>query len=394
MTEIAPNIYWVGGVDWNLRNFHGYKTEEGSSYNAYLIVDEKITLIDTVKEYLFDEMIDRISEIIDPSKIDYIISEHTEMDHSGSIPKLLAIAKNAKLMASPNGVKGLKKHFHNITSIDECYEGMVLNTGKYNLRFYLQQMLHWPDNMAVYLEEEKILFSNDAFGQHIASGFRWDDEYPHGMLFHQVAKYYANIILPYNARVKDFVKRAIEPNEIKYICPAHGIMFRKYIPDLVNEYTKWMTNTLEKKKAVIIYDTMWKSTENMAYQLQRGLDEVGVRVELRHLSYCHISNIMTDIIDASLIVVGTPTLNNDYMPTVSGFLTYMKGLKPEGRVGFAFGSYGWSGEGVKHLDEILRTLKGWVFPLDAKQVNYVPTESDLKDMYEQGKVLGKYLLNN
>lgn len=394
MTEIAPNIYWVGGVDWNLRNFHGYETEEGSSYNAYLIVDEKITLIDTVKEYLFDEMIDRISQIIDPSKIDYIISEHAEMDHSGSIPKLLAVAKNAKLMASPHGVKSLKKHFHNITSIEECHEGMVLNTGKYNLRFYLQQMLHWPDNMAVYLEEEKILFSNDAFGQHIASGFRWDDEYPYGMLFHQVAKYYANIILPYNARVKDFVKRAIEPNEIKYICPAHGIMFRSYTADLVNEYTKWMTNTLEKKKAVIIYDTMWKSTENMAYQLQRGLDEVGVRVELRHLSYCHISNIMTDIIDASLIVVGTPTLNNDYMPTVSGFLTYMKGLKPEGRVGFAFGSYGWSGEGVKHLDEVLRTLKGWVFPLDAKQVNYVPTESDLKDMYEQGKVLGKYLLNN
>ena len=392
MTEIVPNIYWVGGVDWSLRNFHGYQTEEGSSYNAYLIIDEKITLIDTVKDHLFEEMMERITEIVDPSKIDYIISAHSEMDHSGAIPRLLAIAKNAKLIASPNGVKALKKHFHNLTEIEECHEGMVLNTGKYNFKFYLQQMIHWPDNMAVYLEEEKILFSNDAFGQHIASGFRWDDEYPHSMLFHQLAKYYANIVLPYGAKVANFVTRAIVPNEIKFICPAHGIMFRKYIDDLLSEYTKWMTNTLDKKKAVIVYDSMWKSTENMASQLERGLDNVGVRVEIRSLSYCHISNVMTDILDASLIIIGTPTLNNDYMPTVSSFLTYMKGLKPEGRVGFAFGSHGWSGEGVKNVDKVLRTLKDWEFPLDAKQVNYVPTEADLKSMYECGQTLGRYIL--
>lgn len=393
MTEIVPNIYWVGGIDWNLRNFHGYETEEGSSYNAYLIIDEKITLIDTVKSHLFDEMIQNISEIIDPVKIDYIISLHTEMDHSGSIPNILNIAKNAKLMASPHGVLGLKKHFHDIEDIEECYEGMELNTGKYNLKFYLEQMIHWPDNMGVYVKEEGILFSNDAFGQHIASGFRWDDEYPKDMLFHQAAKYYANIILPYNSKVKSFMKRAIEPNEMKYICPSHGIMFRSYVCQLFELYSKWMTNTLEKNKAVIIYDTMWKSTENMAYSLERGLLSMGIRVELRSLSYCSISNIMTDIMDASLIAIGSPTLNNDYLPTVASLLTYMGGLKPLGRVGFAFGSYGWGGGGVKHLDKTLRSFKNWTFPLEAQSVNYVPTESDLNDMYLSGKTLGEYILS-
>lgn len=390
MTEIRPNIYWVGGIDWNLRNFHGYETEEGSSYNAYLIVDEKITLIDTVKDYLYDEMISRIKDIIDPSKIDYVISCHTEMDHSGAIPKIMEVAKNAKLYASPAGVMGLKKHFHNIEKIETCTEGMTLKTGKYTFTFYLEQMIHWPDNMAVYLNEEKILFSQDAFGQHIASGFRWDDEYPYEMLFHQTAKYYANIVLPYNKKVQDFVARVISKLDIKYVCPAHGIMFRKHIKDLLTKYTKWMNNELDNK-AIIIYDSMWHSTEKMAICLQKGIEDGGIVADLRNLKYNHISNIMTDVLEAKIIAMGTPTLNNNMMPTAASFITYMRGLNPVGRVGFSFGSYGWSGEGVKQVDEALRGLKEWDFPLESQKIQYVPTDSDLKNIYEYGKKLAAYI---
>lgn len=393
MTKIIPNVYWVGAVDWNLRNFHGYETEEGSSYNAYLIIDEKITLIDTVKDYLFDEMISRIKEIIDPEKIDYVISLHTEMDHSGSVPKIMKFAKNAKLFASPNGVKGLKKHFHSLENIEACTEGSVLKLGKYSLTFYLEQMIHWPDNMAAYLNEEDIIFSSDAFGQHIASGFRWDDEYPYEILFHQLAKYYANIVLPYGARVTDFVNRAIAGKNVKYVCPAHGIMFRGHIKELLASYTKWMTGETINK-AIIVYDSMWHSTEAMANALQRGLEDNGVVSELRNLNYNHISNIMTDILEAKIIAIGSPTLNNNMMPTVASFTTYMKGLSPHNRTGFAFGSYGWSGEGVSQVDNMLKSLKEWSVPFQAKKVQYIPTKEDLEEMYNIGVSLANSVVKN
>lgn len=390
MVKIKPNIYWVGGVDWNLRNFHGYTTEEGSSYNSYLITDEKVVLIDTVKDYLYDEMIDRISRIIDPSKIDIIISNHVEMDHSGVLPKIAEVAKNAKLYASPQGVIGLKEHFPDLREITPCEEGAKLNIGKYNLTFHLAKMLHWPDNMAVYLEEERILFSNDAFGQHIASSVRFDDEFSEDMLFRQAMKYYANIVQCYNAQVLNFAKTAIIPNEIDMICPSHGIIYRKYVKEIISKYIEWANNTV-KNKAVIVYDTMWQSTEILAKQLQYALEENGIEALLRNLEYSHISDIMTDVLDASLVAVGSPTLNNNMLPTVSAFLCYLKGLAPSERMGFAFGSYGWGGQGTGFVNEALKSLNKWDIPIEPVKVRYIPNKEDLLNMHKTGESLAEII---
>jgi flavorubredoxin len=205
-TEIKPGIYWVGGIDWNLRNFHGYLTQRGSTYNAYLIVDDKITLIDTVKHYLYDEMIERIKSIVDPSKIDIVVSNHVEMDHSGGLPKLLELAPNAVLYTSPNGEKGLRQHYKKDWNFEVVKSGDSISLGKRELKFVLTPMVHWPDNMVSYLPDEKILFSNDAFGQHIASSERFDDEYSLEIAIEEATKYYGNIVLPYGPQVK----RAIE----------------------------------------------------------------------------------------------------------------------------------------------------------------------------------------
>ena len=384
MVTIKKNIYWVGGVDWNIRDFHGYTTEEGSSYNAYLIIDEKITLIDTVKSYLYEEMLSRISEIIDPAKIDNIISLHTEMDHSGALPEIYKVAKNAKIYASPQGVIGLKKHYPELKEILTCEEGSTLNTGKYTFTFHLAQMLHWPDNMAAYLEQEKILFSNDAFGQHIASSVHFDDMYSEGMFFRQAMKYYANIVQCYNERVVAFAKKAVMPHDIEIICPSHGIIIRKYTKEIIAKYIEWATNTV-KKKALVVYDSMWESTDKLARQIQRGLEDSGVETSLCDLKYNHISDIMTDVLDSAAIVVGSPTLNNNMLPNVAAFLCYLKGLAPAKRIGMAFGSFGWNGQGHKQVHSALLELKEWDISLEPLGVKYIPTEEELAMAYEKGK---------
>jgi len=220
--KLTENIYWVGGVDWNLRDFHGYTTKRGSTYNAYLIVDEKIVLIDTVKHYMFEEMMSRISSIIDPSKIDYIISNHVEMDHSGAIPKVLEIAKNAVILTSPMGEKGLKAHFGDVP-MKVVKTGETFSSGAVDFAFVQTPMVHWPDNMVTYLPKEKILFSNDAFGQHIASFERTDKEYPLEIIIEEAKKYYANIVLPYSEQVKKAVE-IVKGLDIKMIATSHGII--------------------------------------------------------------------------------------------------------------------------------------------------------------------------
>lgn len=388
MTKIKDNIYWVGGVDWNLRDFHGYTTEEGSSYNAYLIIDEKVVLIDTVKDYLTDDMMKRISEIIDPAKIDIIISNHVEMDHSGALPHIASIAKNAKIYASPNGVRGLNAHYNNLPKIEEVSEGMKLNIGKYNLTFHLAQMVHWPDNMAVYLEEEKILFSNDAFGQHIASSKHFDDEISEGLLFREAMKYYANIVQCYNPKVLEFAKKAILPHQIDIIAPSHGVIYRKFVKEIIADYIKWASNKVNNK-AVVVYDTMWKSTELLAKEIQKGLEDSGVNAILCNLQYCDRSNIMTDVLDSALVAVGSPTLNNGMLPTVSAFLCYLKGLAPSERIGYAFGSFGWGGQSVALVNDTLKTLNGWQLPLEPQKVKFIPRKEDLENFYKVGMELAK-----
>ena len=378
--KLKDDIYWVGGIDWDLRNFHGYLTHRGSTYNAYLIIDEKITLIDTVKHYLYDEMLERISQIIDPSKIDYIISNHVEMDHSAGLPKLMELAKNAVIVTSPNGKKGLDAHYKNDWNYKVVKSGDSLNIGKRNLQFVLTPMVHWPDNMVEYLPEEKILFSNDSFGQHLATSERFDDEYPFNTIMEEAKKYYANIVLPYSSQVNKALD-ALSGLDIEIIAPSHGIVWRSHIADIVNEYKKWATNQTENK-ALIIYDTMWGSTKKIAYAIANAFENKGVDISMLNLRQNHISDIMTQILTARYICVGSPTLNNNILPTVASFLTYLKGLAPKDRFGLAFGSYGWGGQSVSMIEESLNCCNWKIF--DKIKIQYIPDEETLKEI--TGKV--------
>lgn len=373
---IRDDIYWVGGLDWKLRNFHGYLTQRGSSYNAYLLIDEKITLIDTVKHYLCDELFKRISSVIDPSKIDYLVINHVEMDHSGSLPMIMETAPNATIITSPSGEKGLQNHFPGDYSYKVVKTGESVNLGKRSLQFVLTPMVHWPDNMVSYMPEENILFSNDAFGQHVAASERFDDEYPVDIIQEEARKYYANIVLPYSAQVQKALTAASQL-DIDLIAPSHGFMWRKHIPDILEKYQKWSSNKTDKK-AVIVYDTMWNSTEKLAHVIQEAFDEKGYRTDLFNLQFTHISDIMTRVIDAEYICVGSPTLNKNMLPNVAAFLTYLKGLAPKERKAFAFGSYGWGCMSVKQIEEYL--IGSGFEMLDNFQCKYIPSVEFLNDI--------------
>ncbi len=387
--EVKPGIYWVGGVDWDIRNFHGYMTQRGTTYNAYLIIDEKIVLVDTVKHYLSEEMFSRIREIIDPGKIDYIISNHVEMDHSGSIHTILEAAPDAKIITSTQGEKGLKRHYKRDWNFHVVDSGDTLKIGKRTLHFVHTPMVHWPDNMVTYIPEDKILFSNDAFGQHIASVERFDDELGREMIMEEAAKYYANIVLPYGNRVQKAMDD-LAGLEIDMIAPSHGIIWRSLIPDILKEYGKWSCNETEKR-ALIIYDSMWGSTEKIAFAFMEGLREQGIRITMRNLKTNHISDILTDILTARLVLIGCPTLNNGMLPSMGAFLTYLKGLKPSGRIGAAFGSYGWGGQAVGEIEKVMRDLK-WELPVEKINIKYVPDDEELVTIRKIGNKLGKIAL--
>lgn len=387
--EIKPGIYWVGAIDWNLRYFHGYLTPRGTTYNAYLIIDDKITLVDTVKHYLFDEMLSRIKEVIDPSQIEYMVSNHVEMDHSGSVPKIMEIAPKAKLVTSPQGKKGLQRYYKKDDwDFMVVKSGEELNIGSRTLKFVHVPMVHWPDSMVTYIPEEKLLLPNDAFGQHIASAARFDDELGWDIVHEEASTYYANIVLPYGDNVNKALD-VVSQLDIDMIAPSHGVIWRSCISKILPVYRRWANNETEKK-ALIVYDTMWDSTKRLALALQDGLEDAGIPVTVRFLQTSHISEIMTDLLVSKAILIGSPTLNNGMLPTVSAFLTYVKGLRPKKRIGLAFGSYGWGGQGAREVAAAIKEM-GWEIPLDFINIQYLPGEQELQTVREVGRKLGEMI---
>lgn len=382
--EVKKGIYWVGAVDWSLRSFHGYTTKRGSTYNAYLIIDEKITLVDTVKAPFAAEMISRIKSVIDPSKIDYIVSNHVEMDHSGAIKDVLALAPNAKVVTSaPQGVKGLTAHYGEMDFMP-VKSGDTLSLGSRTLSFVPTPMLHWPDNMVTYCPEEKILFSNDAFGQHYASGGRFDDEEPLGDVLHEARTYYANIVMPYSTQAAGAVKAA-EGLDIELIAPSHGVMWRSHISEIIEEYKKWSSLKMNKE-AVVVYDSMWHSTEKMAKTIVEAFASKGYNAKLCDLKAWDNSEVINEILTAEYVAVGSPTLNNQMLPTVASFLTYLKGLAPKnsGKKAFAFGSYGWGGQSIGLVEKEL-TDCGFEIALEKQRIQYIPSQESLDEL--ENKVL-------
>lgn len=377
---LKKGIYSVGSVDWNARSFHGYSTARGITYNAYLIIDEKITLIDAVKDVFVEDLIDRISEIIDPCKIDYLVSNHVEMDHSGGIPAIMKIAKNATIVTSdPSGIKGLKAHYGDGYNYMGVKPGDSLSLGKRTLQFVPTPMLHWPDNMVTYCPEEKILFSNDAYGQHYATSKAFDDEVDLSIALAEAKKYYANILMLFKAQAAKAIE-ITKSLDIDIIAPSHGVIWRSHIKDILEAYEYYSDDKTEDV-ALVIYDSMWHSTEKMAHAIVEGFKKKGVSAQLLDLKENHISDIITEVLKAKYIVVGSSTLNNNMLPTVGGFLTYLRGLTPKGdkKKAFAFGSYGWGGQSVGQVNDELVKL-GYDIILEPMKVNYVPTKEQLKEI--------------
>ncbi len=393
--EIAKNIYAVGATDWDIRDMHGYSTRLGTTYNAYLIIDEKVTLIDTVKRYCLDQLVSNIKEIIDPAKIDYIVANHIEMDHSGSLPEMMEIIKPEKLFCSTMGKKALLDHFHReewpyvvVKSNEE------LSIGKRVLQFLETRMLHWPDSMFTYVKEDGILFSSDAFGMHLASSEIYDDELDSGLLMREMAKYYANILYPFSPLVNKLMKAVAEMNlDIKMIAPDHGVIWRSHIDTVLDAYNRWSAGESEKK-VLVIYETMWDSTRKMAYAVNHGLTEAGgkeLAVKMINLKTTHYSDVLADVLEARALILGSSTLNNGMLPTMTTFIYYMKGLKPFNKLGAAFGSFGWSGEAVGLMSDILTELKFEMVEEGMKH-KYVPTEEVLAACAEMGRrIAGKVL---
>ena len=388
--EIAKNIYWLGAVDWNIRDFHGYSTYQGTTYNAFLIRDEKVVLLDTVKKDFFSEWMDQIREVIDPKKIDCLISNHSELDHSGSLEWLMHVIGNDKpVYCSKIGAQNLARHFPGGLNLKPVNEGEEMKLGQRTLTFLETRMLHWPDSMFTYLKEDQILFSSDAFGQHYAGIERFDDQIGEAIMPH-ANKYFANILLPYAPLVLKLVEKVTRMGlKIRMICPDHGIMWRKDPGKIIGAYVEW-SQQRPKKKALVIYDSMWHSTQTMAEAMVEALAQEGVDARTLHLRTTHRSDVMTEVLDAGAILLGSPTLNNGLFPTVADFLCYLKGLRPQNKIAAAFGSYGWSGEAVKLINQDLEEMKFQIVDPGLK-IQYVPDQKGLEACRALGKKVAQAL---
>jgi flavorubredoxin len=355
--QLTDDVWWVGAIDWNIRDFHGYMTKRGSTYNAYLIMAEKITLIDAVKAPFRNEMMDRIASVVDPARIDYIVSLHSELDHSGCLAEVIAAVNPDKIFASVVGAKSLKEILTIDREITALKDGETLSLGNRTLTFMETRMLHWPDSMFAYLNEEQVLFSQDAFGMHYASLERFDDEIDPAILDFEAATYYANILLVYSPLVLKLLEKVKASGlAFRLIAPDHGPVWRKDIGGIIERYGRWAAQK-PTGKAVVVYGTMWQSTEKMARAISEGLAKGGLHVKLMSMSEVHRSDVMYEILGAGALAVGSATLNNQMLPMMADVMTYMKGLKPKNLIGAAFGSYGWSGEAVKQIEEILTEMK-------------------------------------
>lgn len=388
--KLAPGIYSVGAVDWNLRDFHGYTTPRGVTYNSYLIVDEKICLVDTVKDYLADELIERISEIINVADIDYVVTNHAEPDHSGALPAIMKLAPHAKVVLTAQGRPEVIKHYGEEYDFMVVKQGDVLDLGKNKLHFIPLPMLHWPDSMATYLDGEKILFSNDAFGQHVCSSKLFDDENDLGIALTEAAKYYANILMPYTRLVGKAVT-TIEGLDLKMIAPSHGIVWRGHLDAILKKYEQWGAGYKEDK-VIIVYDKMWGATDKMSRWILDGVASTGVKVKLYKTSTAERSDIMLDLLEAKGLLVGSSTLNNSVIPLVGAFLFYLKGLNPQGkRLAGSFGTYGWAGGAQADIAEMLKKTKFDLFD-DGLFIKWNPNQEELERCFNYGVEFGKKIL--
>lgn len=385
--KLSNGVYWVGAIDWNGRDFHGFTTPGGTTYNSYLVVGEKTALIDTVKAPFAGEMLRRISQIIDPAKLDYIVVNHMELDHAGSLSELKKLT-DAKIFITKRGVDILNGYFRDSGSenwnLEIVKTGDQLDLGSKTLMFLEATMLHWPDSMETFLKEDRILFSNDGFGQHIATSKRYDFEVED--VISDAAEYYANILMPFHLPLIRYLgvldELGIEPLQI---APSHGIVWKQDLKRILEAYRSWANGEV-KEKVLVIYDTMWGSTEIMAREIAEAVRAAGVEVKLLHIRKNTRNHIMKEMLDTAAFAMGSPTLNNGLFPTVGDFLVYLKGLRPQKKKAVAFGSYGWGGGAVKAVEQELKNTGIEVLE-PGLQVRYRPYEKELERCRKLGEKL-------
>jgi len=388
--QVSEHVYWVGAIDWTVRNFHGYLTGRGTTYNAYLILADKITLVDTVKKPFTGELLERVASVVDPGQIAYIISNHSEMDHSGGLPAVIEAVRPDKVFASANGAKALQDHLHLDHQITVVKDDQQLSLGNLDVTFLMTPMVHWPDSMISYLAQDQMLFSQDGFGMHLASTERFADQLDQDVVTQEFAKYYANILLPYPGPVsKILTKLAGLSLPLAMIAPDHGPIWRTDLDELQAHYAKWAARE-PTRKAVVIFDTMWHSTELMARAIGEGLAGGGAVARLMRLDVSHRSDVAAELLEAGALLVGSPNLNNNVFPTVGDVMTYLRGLRPANLIGAAFGSYGWNNTATQQLNNMLTEMKVEIVS-EPVSVKYVPDEQGLARCRQLGQLVATAL---
>lgn len=387
---VKNNVIWVGKIDWDLRKFHGNElsTHRGSTYNSYLIKEEKIALVDAVWGRFAKEYVRNLSTEIELEKIDYIIANHGESDHSGSLPELMKLIPNTPIYCTANGVKSLTGHYHEDWNFKVVKTGDRLNLGKKDLMFIEAPMLHWPDSMFCYLTGDNILFSNDAFGQHLASEFMFNDKVDQSDLMYEAMKYYANILNPFSVLVEKKIKDVLSLNlPVDIICPSHGVIWRENPKQIIDTYLNW-ANKYKENQITILYDTMWNGTRVMAEQIAKGITSVdrNVIVKLYNIGHSDKNDVITEIFKSKGIVFGSPTINKGVLTSVAAMLEELRGLGFKGKKAAAFGCYGWSGESVRLINEQLAAA-GFAVVDEGVKTLWTPDDTSMKTCVEYGKKL-------
>ncbi|RQW88058.1 MAG: anaerobic nitric oxide reductase flavorubredoxin [Geobacter sp.] len=391
-TTVKDHITWVGKVDWEIRKFHGeeYSTRRGSSYNSYLVRDEKTVLIDTVWKPFAHEFIANLKKEIDLQKIDFIIASHAESDHSGALPELMRLIPDTPIYCTANAVKSLKGHYHQDWNFRIVKTGDRLNIGSKEFIFIEAPMLHWPDSMFSYLTEDNVLFSNDAFGQHYATEHLFNDQVDQAELFQECIKYYANILTPFSALVDRKIKEVVGFGlPVDMICTSHGVIWRDNPLQIVTRYAEWAANYRENQ-VTIIYDTMWDGTRKMAEAIAGGILQADpdVMIKIYNAARADKNDIITEIFKSKAILVGSPTINRGILSAIAGILEEIRGLGFKDKKAAAFGAYGWSGESVAMITERLRE-GGFTLVTEGVKELWNPDEQGLVTCVNFGRDFGR-----
>lgn len=394
--EVTDSVYWVGKIDWELRKFHGeeYSAQRGSSYNSYLIKDEKVALIDTVWAPFSEEFIQNLSETIDLNSIDYVIANHGEIDHSGALPKLMNLIPGKPVYCTANAVKSLKGHYHHDWNFQVVKTGQKLSLGKRELVFIEAPMLHWPDSMFCYLTGSSILFSNDAFGQHYATQYMYNDLAEPSELWDECIKYYANILTPFNSFVKRKIDEVVALNlPLNMICPSHGVIWRDNPLQIVKKYYEWASDYAENQ-ITIIYDTMWNATRRIAEAIAEGVSvaDPTIKLKVHNSARSDKTSIIADIFRSKIVLMGSSTINRGILSAVGGILEQIRGLAFKNKKASSFCSYGWSGEANTIINDLL-VKSGFELLTQGPKILWYPDEQGLQQCWSYGGSLAKLMGN-